>query len=105
MKLQPIEIDWRPGEDLSALRDREWLVTNGLGGFASGSLLGINTRRHHGLFVPNLANPKGRHILISRFDEEIDARGRHVKIGAPNTWMAGSTPTCTAASRDFGGTT
>lgn len=81
MKLQPIEIDWRPGEDLSALRDREWLVTNGLGGFASGSLLGINTRRHHGLFVPNLANPKGRHILISRFDEEIDARGRHVKIG------------------------
>ncbi|WP_298012023.1 amylo-alpha-1,6-glucosidase [uncultured Aquabacterium sp.] len=81
MNLQPIEIDWHPGDDVSALRDREWLVTNGLGGFASGSLLGINTRRHHGLFVPNLSNPKGRHILISRFDEEIQARGRQVKIG------------------------
>jgi len=32
MNLQPIQIDWHPGDDPSELRDREWLVTNGLGG-------------------------------------------------------------------------
>ncbi|MFT3856655.1 MAG: amylo-alpha-1,6-glucosidase [Aquabacterium sp.] len=76
-----ITLDWRIGDDPAALRDREWIVTNGLGGFASGSLLGIGTRRYHGLFVPNLTQPKGRHIMISRFDEEIGAQGRHVKFG------------------------
>lgn len=77
----PLHLDWHPGDDPTPLRDREWLVTNGLGGFASGSLLGIGTRRYHGLFVPNLSAPKGRHILISRFDEEIDVDGRTVRIG------------------------
>lgn len=77
----PIKLTWQPGDDPAPLRDREWLVTNGLGGFSSGSLLGIGTRRYHGLFVPNLAEPKGRHILISRFDEEISCGDRHVTIG------------------------
>ena len=39
---------------------REWLVTNGLGGYASGTLLGLATRRYHGVFVPNLPAPRGR---------------------------------------------
>ena len=42
----------------SALR-REWLVTNGRGGYASGTLAGINTRRYHGLLVAALAPPVG----------------------------------------------
>src|SRR5205809_5148450 len=37
------------------LRNQEWLVTNGLGGYASSTLAGIPARRYHGLFVPNLA--------------------------------------------------
>ena len=77
----PIIFDWRPDDDPAFLRDREWLVTNGLGGYASGTLLGIGTRRYHGLFVPNLAEPKGRHIMISRFDEEITAGARTVRLG------------------------
>ena len=81
MTSSAIVMDWRKGDDPALLREREWLVTNGLGGFASGSLLGIGTRRFHGLFVPNLAQPKGRHIMISRFDEEIGIAGQHVKIG------------------------
>jgi predicted glycogen debranching enzyme len=52
-------------------RDREWLITNGLGGYASGTPLGDVTRRYHGLFVPNLAQPKGRHLMVSRLVEEI----------------------------------
>jgi predicted glycogen debranching enzyme len=74
-------LDWQPGDDPAALRDREWLVTNGLGGFASGTLLGIPTRRYHGLFVPNLAQPKGRYILLSRLDEEVLCGATRAQLG------------------------
>jgi predicted glycogen debranching enzyme len=48
----------------SALR-REWLVTNGLGGYASGTITGINTRRYHGLLVAALAPPVERTVLVA----------------------------------------
>ncbi|HLU77879.1 MAG TPA: amylo-alpha-1,6-glucosidase [Burkholderiales bacterium] len=76
-----IQIDWRAGDDPVQLRTREWLVTNGLGGFASGTLLGPATRRYHGLFVPNLADPEGRYVLISRLDEEVIAGDTRVHLG------------------------
>ena len=64
-------------DDHEAWRNREWIVTNGLGGYASGTLAGVSTRRYHGMFVPNLAQPRGRHVLVSRLDEEIVC-GPHV---------------------------
>lgn len=60
-----------PWANPSEFRDREWLITNGLGGYASGTLPGFITRRYHGIFMPNLARPKGRHLLISRMDDEV----------------------------------
>ncbi len=72
---------WRPGDDRSFLRSREWLVTNGLGGYASGTLLGIGTRRYHGLFIPNLPAPLGRTVMIPRFDEEIHCGRRIIHLG------------------------
>src|SRR5216684_5884021 len=72
---------WKSDNDLNFLLNREWLVTNGLGGYASGTLLGVSSRRHHGTFVPNLAAPKGRYIMISRFDEKIEVNGRSVRFG------------------------
>ncbi len=50
--------------DLSAALRREWLVTNGLGGYASGTLAGVNTRRYHGLLVAALTPPVGRTVLV-----------------------------------------
>ncbi|MBK9710320.1 MAG: glycogen debranching enzyme family protein [Kouleothrix sp.] len=50
--------------DLEAGLRREWLVTNGLGGYASGSLAGPNTRRYHGLLVAALAPPVERTVLV-----------------------------------------
>src|SRR5437762_14379731 len=64
------------------LREREWLITNGLGGYASGTIGGDIARRYHGLFVPNLANPKGRHLMISRFSEELLCEDRHSILDA-----------------------
>lgn len=62
-------LQWQQAPEAGQLLDREWLVTNGLGGYASGSLAGGNTRKYHGLFVPNLNAPKGRHVLLSRCDD------------------------------------
>jgi predicted glycogen debranching enzyme len=56
-------------------------VTNGLGGYASGTLAGIPARKYHGLFVPNLTAPKGRHIMISRCDEIVIVGARKCHIG------------------------
>jgi predicted glycogen debranching enzyme len=74
-------IPWDTGRDPNFLRDREWLVTNGLGGYASGTLAGMPSRKYHGLFVPNLAAPKGRHIMISRCDEFVIANGKRIHLG------------------------
>lgn len=50
--------------------EREWLVTNGLGSFASGTVTGANSRKYHGLLVAALNPPTGRRVLFSRIDEE-----------------------------------
>lgn len=70
-----------PWNDPSSFLDREWLITNGLGGYASGTLAGIGARRYHGLFMPNLTAPKGRHLLISRLEEDVLLDGASFRIG------------------------
>ncbi|MEK7255140.1 MAG: glycogen debranching enzyme N-terminal domain-containing protein, partial [Bacteroidota bacterium] len=55
-------------ESLSA---KEWLVANGLGGYASGTLSGANTRRYHGLLVAALQPPTGRTVMVSKVEETV----------------------------------
>ena len=50
---------------------REWLATNGLGGYASSTVSGANTRRYHGLLAPAFAPPLGRAVLLSKLEEEV----------------------------------
>jgi len=50
---------------------REWLVTNGIGGYGAASLSGANTRRYHGLLVPAFSPPLGRAVLLSKVEEEV----------------------------------
>lgn len=57
--------------DVTAGLEREWLVTNGLGGYASGSILGATTRGYHGLLVAALRPPVERFVLVTKTDEEI----------------------------------
>ncbi len=58
--------------------EHEWLTTNGLGGYASSTILGANTRSYHGLLVAALSPPTGRTLLLSSLDEElISESGRY----------------------------
>src|SRR6478672_6136958 len=66
-------------DDPSSLLAKEWLVTNGIGGYASRSLLGIPTRRYHGLFVPDLPG-RGRTLIIPRLDETVERGGQTVLL-------------------------
>ncbi|MDK2799726.1 MAG: hypothetical protein PWP27_2101 [Clostridiales bacterium] len=50
---------------------REWLLTNGIGGFSSSTIIGANTRRYHGLLIASLKAPIMRHLIISKLDESI----------------------------------
>jgi len=66
--------------DLSAGLRREWLVTNGLGGYASGTVVGVNTRRYHGLLVAALTPPVGRTVLVGGLVEWARYGGRRYPL-------------------------
>ena len=53
------------------LISKEWLVTNGLGGYASSTIIGENTRRYHGLLVAALNPPTQRNVLVSKIEEQL----------------------------------
>ena len=57
--------------DFEAASSREWLETNGIGGFASGTISGANTRRYHGIFTPATEPPLGRITMVSKIDETV----------------------------------
>jgi predicted glycogen debranching enzyme len=65
------------------LVDREWLVTNGLGGYASGSIAGVSTRRYHGPLIAALPAPFGRTVMLSHLSEELTwPDGRRCRLTA-----------------------
>ena len=57
--------------DPARLLSREWLVTNGLGGYASGTLAGVITRRYHGILIAALPAPLGRLVMVSQLGERL----------------------------------
>ena len=75
-------LDWSALAPLDAehLLTREWLVTNGLGGYASGTVAGVLTRRYHGLLVAALPAPTGRLLMLSRFWERVRLPNRTVVV-------------------------
>ncbi len=75
-----VVVPWRSDQDVTRLLSREWLVTNGLGGYASSSLMNVATRRYHGIFVPDLPSPRGRTIVVPRLDEEVEVGDARVRL-------------------------
>ena len=75
--------------DLVAAESREWLVTNGIGGYASGTVAGSETRRYHGLLVAALQPPAGRTQLVSAVDEIVHYAGEDFSL-ATHRWASGA---------------
>ena len=59
---------------------REWIITNGIGGFASSTICGANTRRYHGLLIAPLTPPARRHLILSKVDESIEIEGKKYNL-------------------------
>ena len=66
------------GEKLSLEEglQREWIITNGIGGYSSSTILGANTRKYHGLLVAPLMPPGDRQVILAKVDESIEIEGR-----------------------------
>jgi len=68
--------------DLGAAMTREWLETNGLGGFSSSTIIGVNTRRYHGLLTAATIPPVGRMLLLSKLEETLVLDGQHYELSS-----------------------
>src|SRR5258708_34514904 len=75
--------------DLDVLETREWLVTNGVGGYASGSRAGSLTPAYHGLLVASLTAPTDRRVMLVKLDETVEYAGVTYALGT-NRWACGS---------------
>jgi predicted glycogen debranching enzyme len=76
---------------LETADSREWLCTNGIGGFASGTVSGTLTRRYHGLLVAALKPPLGRTLLVAKVDETFGYNGMQRPLFT-NRWVGGVDP-------------
>jgi predicted glycogen debranching enzyme len=84
-----IRFDAKLCSNLVAAEQREWLVTNGLGGFASGTVAGSATRRYHGLLIAALDPPAARTHLVGGIDEIAHLGGQSFEL-ATHRWLSGA---------------
>src|SRR5687768_7756577 len=68
--------------DFENASSREWLETNGIGGFASGTVSGANTRRYHGLLTAATRPPLGRVTMLSKFEETFFIGGSRYELSS-----------------------
>ncbi len=81
---------WKHGETVEPLVEREWLVTNGLGGYASGTIAGVCTRRYHGYLISALPAPAGRVMMLNHLTEQVRLPDRRtVQIGGDESATSG----------------
>lgn len=65
---------------LAQIKDKEWLVHNGIGGYASASICGMNTRRYHGLLIASLNPPTERQLFLSRLEERLILENKAIDL-------------------------
>jgi len=66
--------------DLHESLGREWLETNGRGGYASGTIANCRSRKYHGLLVADLADPPGCYVLLAHLDDWVESGGRNFPL-------------------------
>jgi predicted glycogen debranching enzyme len=86
--------------DLPAALSREWLETDGLGGFASSTIVGANTRRYHGLLIAATQPPVGRRVLLSRVEERVRCGAEYAPLST-NLYLGAVHPEGYKRLREF----
>jgi predicted glycogen debranching enzyme len=82
MKLPTITFNRETLSRFEEVIGKEWLITNGLGGYASSTVPGINTRKYHGLLVAALHPPGDRTVCLSKLDEDVIVGSDVYSLGA-----------------------
>jgi predicted glycogen debranching enzyme len=77
-----IDFDQESCRNLDVALTREWLETNGIGGFSSSTISGLNTRRYHGLLTAATKPPVGRFVLLSKLEEILLIDGRRYELSS-----------------------
>jgi predicted glycogen debranching enzyme len=75
-----IEFNSETLRNISSATSREWLETNGIGGFSSSTITGLNTRRYHGLLTAAKQPPVGRIVMLSKLEEVLIIDGRRHEL-------------------------
>src|ERR1700685_1651439 len=88
-------------DQTSSELDREWIVTNGLGGYASGTIASLNTMRFHGLLIAALPASHGRMMMLSQVEEILSSEGQKFYLTAENLSDATNTDTVSAFLKNF----
>ena len=74
MKLGKLKLDIKEGIK------REWIISNGIGGFASSTIIGANIRKYHGLLIAALNPPTNRYLILSKLDENVNIKGKNYPL-------------------------
>jgi predicted glycogen debranching enzyme len=82
MNLPTITYQKKALSHFGELIEKEWLITNGLGSYASSTVLGINTRKYHGLLVAALDPPGNRTVCLSKLDEDVLVGDDFYRLGS-----------------------
>jgi predicted glycogen debranching enzyme len=72
--------------NLEIAESREWLITNGIGGYGSGTISGSLTRNYHGLLVAALEPPVARTLLLTKLEETVNYNGQSYEL-TTNRWL------------------
>lgn len=100
VKLPSINLELNKPSSFKQAMELEWLLTNGLGGYASSTVLGVNTRKYHGLLVAAMNPPVERHVLLAKLDEDIKVENEIYRIGT-NEFQHGFFPEGYNFLKDF----
>ena len=74
MKLGKLKLDIKEGIK------KEWVISNGIGGFASSTVIGANIRKYHGLLIASLNPPTNRYLVLSKLDENVTIKGKNYPL-------------------------
>jgi predicted glycogen debranching enzyme len=96
------KLAWPGRKDPDEFLRQEWLVTNGLGGYASGTIAGIPTRRFHGALIAALPAPFGRVMMLNHLGEALQlSDGRIIELGAEESTSGQLALPCTEYLAEF----